>query len=691
MEYFLIPPYCALLLLGLGDVAALIVVNGILGRSVILNAHYEIPASSFIQWNYNSLLVAQYYNSSSLCTGQLIGRCQVYGNGSLRISNLSYADQGDYTLNTQILGSGSSANTTSYQLTVYTSLAAPVLRSNVTNSPIISGTYVTLQCDAGNQTVTTYTFYWEQTAMCSDPHVTCLGPFLHFMPISRYDRGFYTCTIQNSFSSSTSNSLTLTVIVPVSNVKVTSSISGLVWPGLDSVSLRCSSCGTNVSYSWSLRGAAISGGNQYHLSDNNTVLTISPVSSTDNGPFICTAKNLVSNQNSSDVYLTLASPVSAVTLTSDTSGALWAGQESASLHCTAQGSAITFSWEINGNPVSSIPPYYITQSDSPPHSNLTISPVSKNDTGPISCTASNQANSVTSNTAKVSIFWAPDGNILCTAEPIGQHIQLGCSWPGGKPAANVTMIYSNIQSTSADQVLRNLSISSNIHGSNLTCNGDQLGRTSTCMLLLEPPNSTDHINGTITPAIEGDTVVLTVNLTSGTQSRAGTSSIQVLPAQFFWFRGADTSPIQNNDIYSVISTKYTSTLKIHKVSESESGKYKCIAENFIGSTTFLFNVEVSKKVSPSNGLDGGQIAGIVIGVLAGVAIIGVIVFYILEKRNSKEAVYDNADSPPPNFYDTKLPEALIDTNRPMKEESNYQQLIHPDESIYHSVIPGAGK
>ncbi|XP_069803829.1 uncharacterized protein [Dendropsophus ebraccatus] len=120
MEYFLIPPYCALLLLGLGDVAALIVVNGILGRSVILNSQYEIPASSFIQWNYNSLLVAQYYNSSSLCTGQLTGRCQVYGNGSLRIDNLSYADQGDYTLNTQILGS-STFNSTNYQLTVYIS------------------------------------------------------------------------------------------------------------------------------------------------------------------------------------------------------------------------------------------------------------------------------------------------------------------------------------------------------------------------------------------------------------------------------------------------------------------------------------------------------------------------------------------------------------------------------------------
>ncbi|XP_069802813.1 uncharacterized protein [Dendropsophus ebraccatus] len=230
---------------------------------------------------------------------------------------------------------------------------------------------------------------------------------------------------------------------------------------------------------------------------------------------------------------------------------------------------------------------------------------------------------------------APDGDILCTAQSINQTRQLGCSWPGGKPAAYVTMIYivhcttyfQYYKTISNDEVFTNVSSSCNIRGSNLTCNGDQLGRTSSCVIPFEPPQSSTTANGSTTSATEGDTVVLTVNLTSG--SRVGSSSIQVLPARFSWFRGADNSPIQNDDIYNVTSSDYASTLNINNV--SESGKYECIAENFIGSTTFLFHVALSKKVGPSNGLDGGQIAGIVIGVLAGVAIIGVIVFFMLKK------------------------------------------------------------
>ncbi|XP_069802815.1 pregnancy-specific beta-1-glycoprotein 8-like [Dendropsophus ebraccatus] len=310
MEYYRCYVLFILLLALSGNMAAVINVVATLGRSVLLNLNYELPASSLIQWNFNGPLVAQYFTPSFHCYHQLTGRCEVYRNGSLRIDNVSYADEGDYVLNTQVLGSPDSIKSTEYQLRVYASLTAPTLRYSAgTNNPLISGTNVTLQCDAGNQSVTTYTFSKDQKMICSDSQPPCRGQYLDFTPISESDSGSYTCTIQNPVSSNTSNSLTLTVYAPVS----------------------------------------------------------------------------------------------AVTVTSNTSGALWAGQDSASLYCTAQGSAITFFWTLNGNPVSSIPPYYITQSDSPPHSYLTISPVSKNDTGPITCTASNQANSVTSNATSLNI------------------------------------------------------------------------------------------------------------------------------------------------------------------------------------------------------------------------------------------------------------------------------------------------
>ncbi|XP_069803982.1 carcinoembryonic antigen-related cell adhesion molecule 1-like isoform X2 [Dendropsophus ebraccatus] len=622
--------FLLLLLTISGAVTANTLVNGALGGSVHFDVSVPSQANGLISWSFKGVPAAllnpgsspQYF---SVC----VGRCTMYGNGSLILNNLTSSDEGTYIISA-LTSAGNVQFTDTYDLRVFANLTGPVLRyATGTNNPPISGNNATLWCDAGNQTVTTYSFSKDQKMICSGSQPPCRGQYLDFTPISESDSGSHTCTIQNPVSSATSNSLNVTVYASVSNVTAISNITGLVWPGLDSVSLRCSARGTDVSYSWSLRGAAISG-DRFHLSDNNFTLTISPVYPTDNGPFTCTAKNLVSNQ-SSDVTLALASPVSSpVNLTSETLGALWAGQDSASLHCTAQGSAITFSWRINGNLVSSIPPYTITQSISPPSSNLTISPVSKNDTGPITCTASNRANSVTSNAANLNINWAPDGNILCSADPIGENLQLGCSWPGGNPAANVTMIFNATESTSADQVLRNVTSSSNVHGSNLTCNGDQLGKNiKTCTLAFEPPKSPDSpSNQTVKP---GGPLTLTVDLISGTQTRASTSSSQVLPAQFIWYHNNNSV---NGGKFNVTSTSYASTLKIDKVSASDSGEYKCIASNFIGNATFFFNVKVSDEVAgpDNNGLNGGQIAGIVIGVLAGVAIIGIIVFFVLKKK-----------------------------------------------------------
>ncbi|XP_056398458.1 carcinoembryonic antigen-related cell adhesion molecule 1-like [Hyla sarda] len=632
MEYYkLFLPL--ILLLGLsGGEAAAINVNGTLGKSVLFYVNYGVPANSLIQWNFvppggAAQLVAQYFSTYS-CEETLKGRCEVFPNGSLRIDNVSYDDQGAYTLSTQIIGSA--INNTRYQLRVYASLTAPVLRTIVSKSPLTSGTNVTLQCDAtGNQNVTSYSFYRDQKAICSQPNVICSESVLNFTPIYVNDSGSYTCTIENPVSSNTSNSLTLIVIVPVSNITVTSNLSGLVWPGIDSISLRCSALGTNVSYSWSLQGTTISTGTRFQLSADNSTLSISPVTTSDNGTFVCTARNILSNQ-SSDVKLNLASPVSAVTLTSNTSEVLWAGQDSASLYCSAQGSAISFNWSMNGNPVPASPPYYIT--DSTQNSTLTINPVSKNDSGPFTCTASNRANNITSKGINLNINWFPDGDIQCKVLDINQTIQLGCSWPGGKPAANVTLRFNGTENTGTDEVISSVTSSGNIHGSNLTCNGDQLGRTSSCTVAFVPPLS--FPNTTIPPVTEGAAAIMRVNLTSGAQTRAGSSSSQVLPAQFSWFNGTDNSPIRTGGKFNVTSTSYVSTLKIDPVSASDSGTYYCKATNIIGSTTYYFKVEVTKKAggSSNGGLDGGQIAGIVIGVLAGVAIIGIIIFFVLKKK-----------------------------------------------------------
>ncbi|XP_075183343.1 cell adhesion molecule CEACAM5-like [Anomaloglossus baeobatrachus] len=507
-------------------------------------------------------------------------------NSTLTISPVSRHDAGPFTCMASNMANSETSN--ALDLTLEPDLTAPSL--SIISDLIANGTDVTLQCDAGGQNVTSYTFYRDgQKIICSD-RVICRGSFLDFTPISENDSGSYTCTIQNPVSSNTSNSLSLTVSVPVSAVALTSNTSHLLlWPGRDSVSLRCSSNGTDVTYSWSLDGAALPQDPRYQPTRNNSVLIISPISAKDHGYFMCTARNRINSENSSRVNLNLASPVSAVTLTSNTSVVLWAGQDSVSLYCSAQGSAITFSWRLNGEPVSPNPPYSITQGDSPPSSTLTISPVSRHDAGPFTCTASNVANSETSNALNLSLGWHPEGNVLCLATTANNdgYVLLGCSWPKGNPPANVTMEVNNTLSTAWTTVTRNISKDHILKGSNLTCFGDQLGKTSSCTVVLEPPYCpTMYNNSAVIHIKEGEPVAMTVRLRPG------------LPAQFTWFHlNPDPVPVtvQGRRSISVESNSSTSTLVVSQAKITESGKYECRAINIFGTETFNFDLRVTKQ------------------------------------------------------------------------------------------------
>ncbi|XP_075117705.1 V-set and immunoglobulin domain-containing protein 10-like [Leptodactylus fuscus] len=676
-----------LLLQGAGAASAVSVVGGALGGSVHFSVSLPSEANGAVQWTSKGVLVAllspgsapQYY-------GQCVRRCNVYSNGSLTLDNIAYTDEGEYTV-TAFNSDSAPVTSETFQLRVYATLSKPDLR--ILSSSLVNGTNVTLYCDAGSPNVTTYIFYrGEKTVNCSERHVTCRGAYLDFTPITESDSGSYTCSIQNPVSSSTSAPQSLTVSV----VKTGLQNRGKLVPQMrfSYCVLRCSAGGTSINYSWSLQGAPISGGGRFHLRENNATLTISPVFSADDGSFICTATNIL---NSRDVKMDLASPVSAVSLTSNTSGALWAGQDSVSLYCTAQGSDITFSWRLNGLPVSSNPPYNITGGESPPTSTLTISPISRSHSGPFTCTATNWLNNETSNEINLEINWTPNGNIQCTANAIDHtNVQLGCSWSGGKPAANVNMIFNNTQDTRPNEVYRNVTSGSNIQGSNLTCNGDQLGTTqSSCSVTFEPLNSTGLPNNTLSNVTEGGRVSLIVSLISGARARADSSTSQTLPAKFSWYRHPSLETIVTGGPFIVISSDYTSNLTINPVSMAQNGTYECRAENVMGSATFIFNVVVSPKVGSSTGLNGGEIVGIVIGVLAGVALIGVIAFFAVKKKDTKEVIYENADPPAVHIYDTKLPAAGVVTAMPMREESNYQQLTHPDKSVYHTVMPGPGR
>ncbi|KAM4015304.1 cell adhesion molecule CEACAM1-like [Anomaloglossus baeobatrachus] len=465
-------------------------VNGMLGHSVNFKIPISLPSQYRIDWNCGHtgkvIVIARLMSTGSPQYNPLYkGRCELIENGTLRLDNVSFADQGTYK--TKVFNPVTFASYVQhYQLTIFSKLHTPILVLNQ-RSPLISGTNMTLQCDAEGQTVTSYTFYRDGQKIACSERVICRGSFLDIISITEYESGSYTCDIRNPVSANSSDSMAVTVSVPVSSVILTSDPSGLLWPGRDSVSLYCSAHGTNVTYSWSLEDSPLLDNSRYQLSKNKSTLTINHVTFADTEHLTCTASNWINTETSNKLNLNFASPVSALTLTSNTSAVLWAGQDSVSLNCSAQGSAITFSWRLNGEPVSPNHPYYITQGGSPPSSTLTISPVSKHDAGSFTCEASNLLTSETSNDLNLSLNWYPTGSIACTSHPLETMSEVECSWPGGQPAANVTMIFNNIATMGQNEVTRNVPFGKTIQKSNLTCIGYHLQKRFSCTLLFGIP------------------------------------------------------------------------------------------------------------------------------------------------------------------------------------------------------------
>ncbi|XP_077313388.1 cell adhesion molecule CEACAM1-like isoform X2 [Lithobates pipiens] len=471
---------CVLLLCIAGAGFAYQVENGILEGSVTFYESLPIHGNPLLRWTFKNALIARLFpGGTPMCVDQYVGRCTLYENGTLRLNSLTFADDGNYTMTAQYLITSLTKEST-YGLRIHTVLGSPALHCNDTSNSLISGTYLSIYCDAGSLNVITYTFYRDGKNICSKPHVTCQDSYLYFQPITESDSGNYTCTIQNPVSSNTSNTLQLNVSVPVSDVKLASNATGLVWPELDVVSLTCSARDTDVTYSWSLQGAPLPQNPPYYLSANNTVLTIRPITANDNGTFTCTASNWINNETSDGVIFNLA--------------------------------------------------------------------------------------------------WNPEASMSCNAVNISGNVELGCSWPGGHPAANLSLIFNGVSDNGQNSVTRVMSTSHHFQGSNLTCFGDQLGRTSQCSLIFDP-----------TPC-----------------------------------------PI-------------------------------------------------------SHGLGGGEVAGIVIAVVAGITIIEVIVFFILKttKKPHLGTKNENSNAPPPHTYSTIIPGTEINSGK--------QQTYYENRAIYNNLEPSTGK
>ncbi|XP_044524501.1 carcinoembryonic antigen-related cell adhesion molecule 6-like [Gracilinanus agilis] len=99
------------------------------------------------------------------------------------------------------------------------------------------------------------------------------------------------------------------------------------------------------------------------------------------------------------------------------------------------------------------------------------------------------------------------------------------------------------------------------------------------------------------------------------------------PAQYEWHVNESSSPVHSGSSYTLMPA-----------SLEHSGKYTCWARNRVTklsvSKDITIKVAASKSPGGSNGatLSGGAITGIVIGVLAGVALLGALIYVLITKN-----------------------------------------------------------
>ncbi|KAM4016362.1 cell adhesion molecule CEACAM1-like [Anomaloglossus baeobatrachus] len=364
-------------------------------------------------------------------------------------------------------------------------------------------------------------------------------------------------------------------------------------------------------------------GGKYKIESNetNSSLKISEVTSNEKGTYECIATTAIGNTSFTFKLDVSQALDTVVNLSSNSSALLWDGEDSAYLNCTSHIKAETFFWKLNGAALPEDRRYNVTSESDGLISILIISPVSRTDTGSFTCIASNATINETSNALSLNLAWSPDNlHIACNIESKKNNspIQLSCSWVGGQPAADVTMIFNATEETAKNNITRDIPPTGDGNSITLLCEGVHLRANSRCNATVGRPQSTDNKNNTITSVKQGQTAVLSLSLQSG------------LYAQFEWLHHNPT-PIKvvTGGKYKIESNETNSSLKISEVTSNEKGTYECIATTAIGSTSFTFKLDVSQAAD--SGLSGGAIAGIVIGVLAGVALIGVAVFFIVKK------------------------------------------------------------
>ncbi|XP_040899708.1 hemicentin-1-like [Toxotes jaculatrix] len=202
------------------------------------------------------------------------------------------------------------------------------------------------------------------------------GAELRLMNIQKRQSGNYSCQAFNNITLryETSQTLLVTVQVPVSNVVVTSNTTDL-FEFSSSVRLSCSSSGSSLSFLWLNDSSEVTASERVQLTDGGATLTIVSVTRYDQGPFRCNVSNGVNNGISQWVNLVIQYGPDNLNIIGPKS--VHVGDLTV-LYCSTRSvPSAKFTWLFKGKPANGDEAVYVIQSSQ------------KSDNGTYTCTAEN--------------------------------------------------------------------------------------------------------------------------------------------------------------------------------------------------------------------------------------------------------------------------------------------------------------
>ncbi|XP_058865286.1 carcinoembryonic antigen-related cell adhesion molecule 1-like isoform X1 [Acipenser ruthenus] len=427
------------------------------------------------------------------------------------------------------------------------------------------------------------------------------------------------------------------------------------------------------------------------LNKNTGTLTLKNVSRSDSGDYVYQAVSTATGsavQYNGNIALTVYQPVSQPTVRSNVTDPV-EFNDTVSLTCTASGSAVFYRW-FNGSSVVSDSERIHLSDD---NKTLTIPRVLRSDDGTLYCYAFNPVSNSTSEPFHLIVSYGPESITLSISpqKPIysaGSDLTLSCS-AQSSPPAHYQWFFNGAPLNKLGSQLNMAHIQHNQTG-NYTCwayNNITLryAKETREIIVVEPIT-----NVNVKPSLAQPIANQTLNLTCEVLGSQTVSSR-------LWLK--DGQPLSTSD--RITLSVDNSTVSFNPVLQSDNGEYQCKASNPVSEVTsagYRLEVNYKEELTGLGSLSSGEIAGIVIGTLAGVTGVALGVYFSVKlcrnnphdlrpgpAQSSPGAVtYENFKGPSASAtYENTT--AIRRAGEAKNPDSTYTGLQFPDQSTYSTL------